>query len=178
MTELEKQRSDQVGATFEIREAVAADAGNLAVLSIQVWLDTYALEGINDVVSDFVLTQFTTDKLRALVEQPGMDLLVAVAGDSLVGYIAVNQQAQSEQGDYGFEIDTFYIQRRYQGKGLGRRLLAEVRQRFGDRFWLTTWVYNDPAIAFYQRYGFVDKGQAWFELDGELHENRVLVFNY
>ncbi len=42
-----------------IREAVEEDCINLAVLSLQVWLDTYAIEGIRIEYSKYVISNFT-----------------------------------------------------------------------------------------------------------------------
>jgi ribosomal protein S18 acetylase RimI-like enzyme len=49
--------------------------------------------------------------------------------------------------------------------------------RFGDRFWLTTWVHNSAAIGFYQHFGFKDIGEVDFCFEGEAHENRALAYN-
>ena len=42
-----------------IRKAVKEDCINLAVLSLEVWLDTYAIEGIRTEYSSYVITNFT-----------------------------------------------------------------------------------------------------------------------
>ena len=54
-------------------------------------------------------------------------------------------------------------------------MLLHVARKYGDTFWLSTWVYNTPAIAFYKHLGFVDIGEIKFKLGNESHENRVLA---
>ena len=44
-----------------VREATKDDCAKLAVLSIRVWLDTYAQEGIKTEYADYVLSTFTAD---------------------------------------------------------------------------------------------------------------------
>ena len=46
-------------APLHIRPPIAADAPALAALSIQVWLDTYATEGVSDLIARYVLDEFT-----------------------------------------------------------------------------------------------------------------------
>ncbi len=41
--------------------------------------------------------------------------------------------------------------------------------------WLTPWVHNTRALAFYGRRGYQDHGPIWFRFEGEAHENRVFA---
>lgn len=41
--------------------------------------------------------------------------------------------------------------------------------------WLTVWLHNHPARAFYQRRRYVDVGPTVFEFEGESYENRLLA---
>jgi hypothetical protein len=41
--------------------------------------------------------------------------------------------------------------------------------------WLTPWVYNHRALAFYGRRGYADYGATVFTFEGESHESRVLA---
>ena len=75
----------------------------------------------------------------------------------------------------GYEIDTLYVQEHFQGQGLGKEMLLQMAKYFGDTYWLSTWVYNLSAIAFYKYLGFEDIGKIMFHLGDELHENRVLA---
>lgn len=50
-----------------LRRATPADAANLAALSIPIWLRTYAKHGLRDVLSAYVLQEFTADRMAAHV---------------------------------------------------------------------------------------------------------------
>jgi hypothetical protein len=41
--------------------------------------------------------------------------------------------------------------------------------------WLTTWYGNERARKFYAKHKYEDRGEAYFELDNERHENRVFI---
>ncbi len=47
-----------------VRNAAYADCKELSVLSIYVWLHTYAKEGIDAKVSEFVLSEFIPQRSR------------------------------------------------------------------------------------------------------------------
>ena len=62
---------------------------------------------------------------------------------------------------------------------LGTRLLLEAERLATEAgaavLWLTPWVHNHRALAFYARRGYQDHGLTWFRFEGESHENRVLA---
>lgn len=50
-----------------IRTANVSDSANIAALSIQVWLDTYATEGIRQNISKYVLEKFTEERVSEII---------------------------------------------------------------------------------------------------------------
>lgn len=159
-----------------IRNATQKDALNLAALSIQVWLHTYADEGIRDEISSFVLSNFTESVFKERIQNADYPILVAEENGHLVGYVMAHLKSFLQGLSNGYEIDKLYVQEPFQGKGVGRRLLMAMAEKHGHPFWLSTWVHNKPAIGLYQHLGFVDAGYKNFEMEGELHQNRVFVY--
>lgn len=74
-----------------------------------------------------------------------------------------------------------YVQPRHQGQGKGSALLSACLQQLaaqgGESAWLTVNAENSNALAFYRRHGFADDGQAFFVLDGQFYENRILMIS-
>lgn len=159
-----------------IRKALPKDCKNLAALSIQVWLNTYARDGINTIVTDYVLDTLTEQHFVKKLADSNYQLYVFVEGDNLLGFIAIDLNSFWKGAENGFEIDTLYIQNRQQGKGIGRALLRHVSEQHGNCYWLTTWSKNVEGLSFYNHIGFKDIDVSYFELDGEKHENRVLMY--
>ncbi len=163
-----------------IRKARVTDCKNLAALSIQVWLNTYARDGLNDVVTDYVLNTFTQQYFKEKLSQPSYQLYVYVENDHLLGFVAVDlcSFCKGDVGgkNSGYEVETLYVQNRQQGKGVGRALLEYISAQHDDCYWLTTWVGNVEGLGFYRHIGFEDIGVSYFELDGQQHENRVLMY--
>ncbi|WP_411746762.1 N-acetyltransferase family protein [Reinekea sp.] len=159
-----------------IRYAQTEDCINLAVLSIQVWLETYAVEGIRTEYSKYVIETFTETYFLSLLEKPNYRLLVSEKEGILKGFILINLDSQFESEINGFEIEKLYVHRNFKGQGLGRQFLSEVGQRFGNSFWLYTWVENE-SNKFYKHLGFKYAGQLSFEFSNTLVNNNVYTFN-
>jgi len=163
-----------------IREANENDCVTLAALSLDVWLKTYAIDGINSHVARFALSTFTESSFKETLLNKKYKLLVYVDDRYLRGYALVNLES-SYQSEYscreknGFEIEKLYVHTAFQGLHIGSRLLSEIQVRYGDTFWLYTWVRNE-SMGFYKKFGFKDVGEYHFEFGNETIENRVLVY--
>ena len=158
-----------------IRDAIEEDSINLAALSLQVWLHSYATDGLRQEISRYVLSTFTEQYFKVLLNNPSYRILVFVENNNLVGYVMANLQSVWEDTLNGYEIEKLYVQEHFQGKGIGRALLSEMAIRNGGAFWLSTWVHNKKAIGFYKHLGFVDRGFKDFEFEDESHKNQVVV---
>ncbi len=159
-----------------IRKATQGDYLNLTALSIQVWLHTYATDGIRDELSKYVLSQFNPEYFQDIHESKNQEILVAIRENHMIGFMAVDFDARCGIDDFdGYEVKILYIQEHFQNQGIGTRLLNEARNEYGDRMWLTTWIHNEPGIGFYEKYGFTKIGTDYFDLLGEKHENHVFA---
>ncbi len=160
-----------------IRHAVEADCMSLTALSIQVWLHTYATEGVSDDLAREVLSTFTPAYFREIIADPDYRLFVKVDGDNLLGYILLDLDSRCEENNFGgIAVDTLYVQEHFHGRGIGRALLGHAIDSVGARLWLTAWAGNIQALAFYRAYGFVDIGTAWHVFEDQKYENRILVY--
>ena len=157
------------------REASESDCINLAALSLEVWLHTYAIDGINENISKYVLSTFTESNFINILLLKKYKLLVFVEDNYLRGYALVNLESKYKSEDYGFEIEKLYVQGAFQGNKIGSHLLQEIEIRYGNKFWLYTWVRN-KSIGFYEQFGFEDVGQYDFKFGNEIVENRVLRY--
>ena len=160
-----------------IREATESDCINLTALSLEVWLQTYSIDGIQTENSKYALSSFTDKHFKEILHDNKYKLLVFTEGIYLRGYILVNFESQFESKKNGFEIEKLYVQGPFQGQGIGQSLLSEIKIRYGSRFWLYTWVHN-KSIIFYKKFGFKDIGQYDFKLGNDVIENRVLVYGH
>lgn len=157
-----------------IKKATNNDIRNLQTLCIQVWMHTYAKDGINNKISDFVLDTFSFEFFKNKIDDKNFEIYTYTIENMLVACIIINKSSKYKNISNGFEISTLYVQEHFQGQGIGKKLLLEIAKKYGDTFWLSTWVHNYDAIKFYKKIGFEDIGKRFFRLDEEKHENRVL----
>ncbi|MHC1547142.1 GNAT family N-acetyltransferase [Phyllobacterium sp. K27] len=166
--------------TIVIREARVSDAQNLAALSIQVWLHTYAKAGVRDVFSRYVFAEFTAERFAGEIEGRTKQLFVAEVQNHLVGYVRICFEAECPVRHIAQpEIETLYVQEHFAGCGVGSGLLDRAveacKSRNHGQAWLMVNQQNLPAYSFYERKLFQKIGTVDFELESERHANDVLV---
>src|ERR1700690_731022 len=91
----------------------------------RVWMDSWASTGLED-ASNFLLA-----KLRARIPleiEKGWSLFVADDGGMLAAMLALHLPKQY--------LDQLFVAPEYQGRGIGRTLLAFTRQRLPDEIYL------------------------------------------
>lgn len=160
-----------------LRPATPNDSARLAVLGMQVWLDTYCDTGISNPIARYVLHDLTEAKMRARLSDPQNRVWLAERGptergDFLLGFLVFNQAARWE--NLCGEVQTLYVQAPSLGQGIGHALLAHVRREIGP-FWLTVNAQNRRAIDFYLRQGLRHVGDTHFVLDGVAYPNWVMA---
>ncbi|MCA0176786.1 MAG: GNAT family N-acetyltransferase [Proteobacteria bacterium] len=126
-----------------LRVATPTDALRLSVLAMQVYLDTYATQGIHDGLARDVLETFTPRRFGTWLGDPTSQLIVAEQGRHLVGFAHAVQGAMHEHvhSDRPCELLRLYVQEPFTGQGMGRQLIAEAeataRSHGATTLWLT-----------------------------------------
>lgn len=161
------------------RVATFDDSANIAVLSAQVWLHNYATEGINTAISDYVLSEFTSQNIAKRLNADDYKYIVSEHDGNLTGLISLDFSCICPiTKTPAPELDRLYIQEPFTGHGLGSQLLKiaikECKNLGYERVWLTVNHKNTRARAFYNRHGFEEIGETYFVLNEEQHLNYVL----
>lgn len=166
---------------IELRAAAPEDALCLSVLAMQVFLDTYATQGIRPAIAREVLGTYSQPAFHAALADPSTHLLVAERSGHLIGFAQVSLAASHALAPAGnqAELLRLCVQEAFTGAKVGTRLLAQAEQAAVSAgatvLWLTPWVHNQRALAFYARRGYGDHGLTHFVFEGEAHENRVIA---
>ncbi|MFT7594019.1 MAG: ribosomal protein S18 acetylase RimI-like enzyme [Paracoccaceae bacterium] len=154
----------------------------MAAISIEVWLGTYIRHGVSGFFADYALSEFTAEKVAAILDDPSETVIVSENRDGIDGFARISwDQKASVAGCSDVEITTLYVQPRHQGRKIGQKLLQEVlalcQSRQVSHPALTANSENTRAIEFYQKNGFVIAGQTHFRIQDQGYLNEVLVFN-
>lgn len=164
-----------------LRPATPDDAVRLSALAIQVYLDTYASQGVSQGLAQEALTLLSCDAFAERARQPHLRLILAERGDGLIGFAEMDLTAGPAPGTLqeGAELVRLYVQPPFQRSGVGSQLIeaAEQLARAAQRpsLWLTAWEGNHRARAFYARRGYADLGATIHWIEGQPIGNRVLV---
>jgi diamine N-acetyltransferase len=168
-------------SSIHLRPAVAADALTLGVLSMQVFLETYAPNGIRPDLAREVLQQHSTEAFAAALARDDQRLVVAERDGHLLGFAHWRPGAAHEgvPARRPAELFRLYVLQRFTGTGLGTQLLraaeAAAAEEGADTLWLTAWAGNERARAFYARRGYADVGTTAYVIEGIAYENRLFA---
>jgi len=166
---------------LSIRLASPDDALCLSVLAMQVFLDTYATQGIRPAIAREVLSEYSQSSFEEALGSCRSLLAVAESQGHLVGFAQVTLGAKHDLSPAGSQAELLrlYVQEPFTGQKVGSQLLnwaeAAAQQSGAKVLWLTPWVHNLRAIAFYAKRGYKDYGLTYFTFEGESHENRVFA---
>jgi diamine N-acetyltransferase len=165
---------------LSIRTADPADAPCIGVLGIQVFLDTYATDGVRPALAREVLQSLAPGRIEDAL-RAGDTFLAAEIAEHLVGFAQLGVGAGHELVTLPrpAELKRLYVQPRFAGRGIGTALIdhaeACAAAHGAGALWLTAWVHNERARRFYARRGYTEAGVTAFVFEGESHENRLYV---
>ena len=171
----------QPGSGLHLRAATPDDALCLSVLAMQVFLDTYAKDGIRPQIAREVLSSYSQAEFTEAVSASRSRIEVAEVSGHMVGFAQVTLDVGQELAPAGVQAELLrlYVQEPFTGAKVGTHLLTWAEHFAADSgatvLWLTPWVHNQRALAFYARRGYIDYGLTYFTFEGESHENRVLA---
>jgi ribosomal protein S18 acetylase RimI-like enzyme len=142
-----------------IRDAVAADAGQLAGLIRSAYRGTVSRDGWTS-EADLVAGD-RTDAQRVLDIITGPHSVMLVLAED-AGIVACCQL--EDRGDKLAYFGTFAVRPGIQGGGLGRRLITEAEREAAARFGasaveMTVLAQQDKLIAWYERLGYQRTGE-------------------
>ena len=164
---------------FLVRAAIPDDANSLSALAIQVWLHTYAVDGVSGTIARYVLNTHCTAEFLRLIKNTHYVLPVALRGDYLIGYALARFDAVTTAMTPTPELQTLYVQTGSVGRGIGTALLRAIQdetaqRRGGSGLTLSVNAKNRSAFAFYRHHDFIEYGVTNFYLDAIAHENYLL----
>lgn len=163
---------------YKIREAQIQDAVSIAMLKIQVWLDTYATQGVNREYAEYLASEITKEKTEDIILNSNKKIILVENDSNLIACYQLDYDTTCPLNSIDEpELSVLYISRHFQGKGIGYHLLAhaehEVKKTGAMGLWLTAYYENQNAIDFYFRQNYKVAGKCYFEMGDNQYENWV-----
>lgn len=164
-----------------LRSATPDDACLIAALAIQVFLDTYAADGIRPDLAREALRDYGVEAFLPRLREPQRRFLLAERAGALLGFaeLSLSDEATPAGDARGAELVRLYVQPAAQGSGLGRQLIRAAEALAAEAglqaVWLTAWDGNHRALAFYAHEGYTDIGATTYRIEDMDYGNRVLL---
>jgi diamine N-acetyltransferase len=164
-----------------IRPARVADVSALSALAKRTWSEAFG-EGVSpdDEAAEVKETRSEAYFARALRAKT---ILVAEEDGSLLGYVQFGDveipEVRARPGDQA--LQRVYVERVFQGRGLGQRLMAAALQHprlaGAKRIFLQVWDKNERAVRLYESFGFQCVGATTFTIGSEVMEDLVMLLD-
>lgn len=163
------------------RVGTGADALCVSVLATQVFLDTYAAEGIRPDLAREVLSGYSVEAFTARLAAHATTFILAERNGHLLGSAEVTSHrpcpSSADVGDV--ELVRLYVLRPFQRMGIGRQLLRhaelEASKAGAATLWLAVWALNETALAFYRRHGYETVGTSEHVFEDRTYKTKILA---
>lgn len=157
------------------------DAVTIAALAVQVFLDTYATEGVRPDLAREAFAGYSAEAFATRLREATRRFFLAEHASGLIGFaeVRVVPLASPAGAVVGGELVRLYVQPRLQRHGIGRRLCRSAEQAAMagglGAVWLCAWDGNRRAQGFYAALGYRDVGATTYTFQGNTYANRVFA---
>ncbi len=143
------------------------DVEALATIQNDGWRETYGAQLPPRFYDEVALARRHT-MWEGLVDHPPDQVVVrvAVVSEQVAGFGVAGTPTDNPSADHTRQLFSLYVALRYQGLGVGSRLLEAVVGGYPAQLWVAE--SNARAIAFYERHGFRPDGH--HQVDRELDD--------
>ena len=164
-----------------IRVAEPGDTVLLADLAARAFTGAFSKVNTPQDMATYLVDSFSPQKLAAELALPGSLFLILEADLEPVGYarLLAGSSETCITGARRVELVRFYLLQAWTGQRLGDLLMQacidQARGGGADVIWLGVWQENSRAIAFYQRWGFVEVGTQTFLLGQDIQSDYIMA---
>ena len=164
-----------------VRLADSRDAQCLSALATQVFLDTYATSGITPALAREAEDQFAVSAFAERLRSTRGRTLLAERQGHLVGFaeVTLDEAHALVAAGAAAELARLYVQSPFLRQGVGRQLLRHAEAlalaEGACALWLTAWIGNTRALAFYASQGYEERGSTEYRFGGQAFENRLFA---
>jgi ribosomal protein S18 acetylase RimI-like enzyme len=160
---------------FLIRSASPSDAASLSHFASKQFRATYLADTSTDDLEAYISNSFTVEKQAEEIANSGSAMLLAINGETLIGYAHVIFKADATGSAF---LNRIYVEQSWKGKAVGSALLTgaigKAQELGADRIRLTVYERNTGAVAFYEKAGFYMIGTEVFAV-GEVNQTDIVM---
>ena len=164
-----------------IRQATLDDAARFSAIAESTFVDTFGPDNTPADMALYCAQAFRTDIQRDELAEARHTVMLAEQRGETVGYamLRVENAPECVSDPAAIEIVRLYAAAHLVGKGIGRALMQRSLDLAAERghrtVWLGVWERNARAIAFYEKWGFIDVGTKAFVFGTDHQTDRVMM---
>ncbi|MBI5720426.1 MAG: GNAT family N-acetyltransferase [Burkholderiales bacterium] len=167
----------------ELREGGRAELPQLSVLATHVFVHTYCAGGLRPDQAREALHEYSVAEFERRLAS-GHRFTLACRGEHLLGFADTVMPVMPASVPVAavagcLELARLYVDPAAQARGVGRMLLRHAASLAATAgcpgLWLTAWVENTKARAFYAAEGFVDVGRCDYVFEDRAYENCIYL---
>ena len=138
-----------------LRTATKNDIESIRELLFETWHATYDDLIGKDIVDKIIAKWHSADSLKKYLTRPSSEYIVADDGDEVQG-VAYAMQGGVKGAPETVLIQQLYVRPKYQGQGIGKRLLIEVEESYPNARKCRVMVLelNTATQKFYESQGY------------------------
>ncbi len=131
-------------------------------------------------MKEYMDRAFNPDQLLSELKNPMSEFYFVTLDDVIAGYLKLNKDtAQSDiRDETSLEIERIYVDKEFQGMGLGTMLLVKAMERASELnlqyIWLGVWEKNTDAKRFYERHAFIEFGNHEFRMGDDIQTDILM----
>ena len=163
---------------------IQADITNTAIIATigkKSFRSTFEhLFGSREELTEYLEFTYNPVKLAKSIRKENNIYLLAFVEGKPVGFAKLKSHSLNDliASPVQMELQKIYVLPEYQETGVGTALINEViniaRDEVPDSVWLDTYVSNEKAIHFYERFGFEKIGRYYFTIGSQTFEYYVM----
>ncbi|KAI7885084.1 acyl-CoA N-acyltransferase [Lichtheimia hyalospora FSU 10163] len=175
---------------FQVIPVSVDSATALSQVATRLFLETYGLADTHplpDHVDEYIESNLSANVQMKELNDTGVYtyMVYEQVGNMPIAYCQLRDQKHDNDDviddPNAVELRRLYIDQRYHGVGIGRRLIlqsiAKAKELGKKTIWLYVWVNNSNAIGFYERQGFHKAGTRHFMMGDFEAANHIMIKN-
>jgi len=166
---------------FIIKPLTEADAAMLCKMSIETFVDTYAVYNTEENMQLHLQRHFNQEKLLSELQNKTNYFFAVFDNEHPAGYVKLRtgkENPEELEGRKHIELERIYAVKTCQGMGLGSKMIqycidfASVKGY--EVLWLGVWNQNVEAFQFYKKRGFEIFGEHIFMLGTDVQTDWLM----
>ncbi|WP_440895579.1 GNAT family N-acetyltransferase [Amphibacillus sp. Q70] len=164
---------------MQLRQATSEDTTDIAKVHVDSWKATY--QGIvpDSYLNTLSYQQRTELWKRNIADQDNYIIVAENKAGQIVGFVSAGKKAENTIEHSG-DLTSIYLLEEYQGRGIGRKLLAEALHHFKQLGYKKVFVEvlaDNKSRYFYEHYGATIAKTVQININGKILNEHIYVWN-